>query len=133
MLPKIKEYFSRTALAGRKAGTAAKKDSNPKRKGSPLKIFSPFKKSKKEVKEVDSAQTSDTEDEPDPEELEEEMAELEAMDEDQNHSDAIMAINEDINITNLETCPIKVSQSIHQKFTPKLDDYLIFFGIGEWH
>ena len=117
MLPKIKEYFSRTALAGRKAGTAAKKDSNvSKRKGSPLKnsILSPFKRSKKEVKEVDSAQTSDTEDEPDAEELEEEMAELEAMDEDQNHADAITAINEDINVTILDKCPIKVSQAIHQ-------------------
>ena len=112
-----KDYFSRTALASKKAAVTAKKDKKvSKRKaGSPLKNLIPFKIFRKEDTEVeDSAQKSDTEDEPDAEELEDMMADLEAMDDDQNHSDAIAAVNEDLNETNLETCSIKVSQVIHQ-------------------
>ena len=110
MVPK--DYFSRTALASKKAAVSAKKDNKvSKRKaGSPLKNLIPFKIFRKEVTEVeDSAQTSDIDDEPDAEELEDMMANLDAMDDDQNHSDAITAINEEINETNLEKCPIRVS------------------------
>ena len=120
---KIKDFFSRTSLTARKAH-AKKNDpkgksdvKTSKRKGSPLKfktlLFSPPKIARTETVGPSSSEAS--EDEHDDEELEEEAAELAAMDDYQNSSDCITAINEEMNITNLESCPIKVRVSYCHK------------------
>ena len=51
----------------------------------------------------------------DDEELEEEAAFLEALDQCQNHSDMIDALNEEVNVTQLEKCHIKVRKFCFSK------------------
>ena len=99
-----------------------------KRKAKPITKF--FKRRRTETKNVDET-TSDDEF-CDDEELEEEAAFLEALDQCQNHSDMIDALNEEVNVTQLEKCPIKVRISFFQNlFQTKLS--LDFFLIDKWH
>ena len=129
----IKNYFSRTSLTNRKAAAKKKEDDEQeaktaKRKANPITKF--FKRRRTETKNVDET-TSDDEF-CDDEELEEEAAFLEALDQCQNHSDMIDALNEEVNVTQLEKCPIKVRISFFQNLLQtKLS--LNIFHIDKWH